>query len=61
DEESVAGQAAEAAEVQGQGVQPVPAVRPGPRLLPEVRAVQDLPARAGPRGQDPRCHESELV
>src|SRR5215204_3016866 len=61
DEDGFAGKAAETAEVPGPGVQPVPAVRPGTRVLPEVRAVQDLPQGARPRGQDPRGNESELV
>ncbi|CAA9452749.1 MAG: SSU ribosomal protein S14p (S29e) @ SSU ribosomal protein S14p (S29e), zinc-dependent, partial [uncultured Rubrobacteraceae bacterium] len=61
DEKSFVGKAAEAAEVQGQGVQPVPAVRPGARVLPEVRAMQDLLEGAGARGEDPGRHESELV
>jgi large subunit ribosomal protein L5 len=39
DEESFMGQAAEAEEVRCEGVQQVPAVRPGARVLPEVRFV----------------------
>ena len=45
----------------GQGVQPLPEVRPGARLLQEVRALPDLPQGAGARGEDPWRNESELV
>ncbi|CAA9469444.1 MAG: SSU ribosomal protein S14p (S29e) @ SSU ribosomal protein S14p (S29e), zinc-dependent, partial [uncultured Rubrobacteraceae bacterium] len=61
DEKGFAGKAAEKAEVRGQGVQPLPEVRPGARLLQEVRAVPDLPQGAGARRKDPWRNESELV
>src|SRR5207302_4604289 len=60
-EEGPAHQVAEAAEVQGAPVQPVPELRPAAGGLPEVRPVQDLPARPRAQGGDPRRREGELV
>ncbi len=43
------------------GIQPLPPLRPLPRLLPQVRPLPDLPARAGPPGLRPRHDQVELV
>ena len=37
----------------GQGVQPLPEVRPGARLLQEVRALPDLPQELAHEGKIP--------
>ena len=44
-----------------QGLQPLPALRPAARRLPQVRPLPDLPARGGPRGLRPRHDQVELV
>ena len=55
------GSTAEKAQVQEPGLQPLPPLRPAAGLLPQVRALQDLPARGGARGLHPRHDEVELV
>ena len=43
------------------GLHPVPAVRPAALGVPQVRAVPDLPARAGARRRGARRDQGELV
>ena len=49
------------AEVQDQGLQPLPSVWPIPCRVPQVRRVPDLPARAGAQRLHPRHDQVELV
>src|SRR5439155_14342112 len=49
------------AEVQDAAVQPLQALRPAARVLPQVRPLPHLPAGDGPRGLRPGTHEVELV
>ena len=58
----VTGRAPEArVEVQDPQLQPLQALRPPARVLPQVRPVPDLPARGRARGLRPRPDEVELV
>src|SRR5205085_11023259 len=49
------------AQVQVEGLQPLPALRAAARLLPQVRALPPLPAGARPQGLHPRHDQVELV
>ena len=49
------------AEVQDPGLQPLPPLRAAARLLPQVRPLPAVPARARPQGIHPRDDQVELV
>ena len=60
-EGSTESQAGADREVQDARLPPLLALRPLARVLPQVRRVPDLPARARPPGRDPRHDEVQLV
>src|SRR6266704_837266 len=54
-------QDAQEAKVQGAHTQPLPRLRPRPRIYPQVSDVQNLLSRYGAARRNPRRRESELV
>ncbi len=55
------GQAGKDREVHDSRLQPLLALRAAARVLPQVRRLPDLPARARPPGRHPRHDEEQLV